>query len=276
MTRPNPLFPRSSLSPSRPDPWAALRRHTPARIALGRSGVSLPTSELLAFGLAHAQARDAVHLALDAEAFCEALQAQGLQALRSASAAPDRATYLLRPDLGRRLPDAESARLRELAASTAMTPRLLVVVGDGLSSLAVANQALPLLQALRAMTPPGWPAPGSDGAPVVVATQARVALGDDIGEALGAAQVLVLIGERPGLSSPDSLGAYLTAAPRRGRNDAQRNCISNIRPEGLDAKRAAHKIWWHVLQAESLQATGVALKDLSDQVALPGLPLLGG
>ncbi len=268
MTAPTPL---------RPDPWAALRRHTPARIALGRSGVSLPTSELLAFGLAHAQARDAVHLALDADAFCEALQAEGLQTVRSASAAPDRATYLLRPDLGRRLPEAESVRLRALAASTApaLSPRLLVVVGDGLSSLAVARQALPLLRALRAMTPPGWPAPGSAGAPVVVATQARVALGDDIGLALGAAQVLMLIGERPGLSSPDSLGAYLTADPRRGRHDAQRNCISNIRPEGLAADRAAHKIWWHVLQAETLQATGVALKDLSDQVALPGLPLLG-
>ncbi|MDP4302273.1 ethanolamine ammonia-lyase subunit EutC [Leptothrix discophora] len=256
------------------DPWARLRRHTPARIALGRSGVSLPTSELLAFGLAHAQARDAVHLALDAEAFAEALQAEGLHTLRSASAAPDRATYLLRPDLGRRLPDAESTRLRTLAAGWPAPPRLLVVVGDGLSSLAVAHQALPLLRALRAMTPAGWPAPGEAGAPVVVATQARVALGDDVGEALGAGQVLVLIGERPGLSSPDSLGAYLTAAPRRGRHDAQRNCISNIRPDGLANERAAHKIWWHVLQAEALQATGVALKDLSEQQALPGLPLL--
>ncbi len=263
---PKPLTP----APVQPDPWTGLRRHTPARIALGRSGVSLPTTELLAFGLAHAQARDAVHLALDADAFCEALQAEGLQTLRSASAAPDRAAYLLRPDLGRRLPQAESDRLRAIASS----PRLLVVVGDGLSSLAVARQALPLLRALRAMTPPAWPAPGSDGAPVVVTTQARVALADDIGEALGAAQVLMLIGERPGLSSPDSLGAYLTAAPRRGRNDAQRNCISNIRPEGLDVERAAHKIWWHVLQAEALQATGVALKDLSDQVALPGLAAL--
>jgi ethanolamine ammonia-lyase small subunit len=208
------------------------------------------------------------------------LQAEGLQTVRSASAAPDRATYLLRPDLGRRLPDAESARLRALAASTdggpVRSPRLLVIVGDGLSSLAVARQALPLLRAMRAMTPPGWPAPGSEGTPVVVTTQARVALGDDIGEALGAAQVLMLIGERPGLSSPDSLGAYLTAAPRRGRHDAQRNCISNIRPEGLSTERAAHKIWWHVLQAETLQATGVGLKDLSDQVVLPGLPLLSG
>ncbi|PXW98179.1 ethanolamine ammonia-lyase light chain [Sphaerotilus hippei] len=251
------------------DPWTDLRRHTQARIALGRCGVSVPTAELLRFGLAHAQARDAVQLALDADALCEALHAEGWSSLRTASAAPDRATYLLRPDLGRRLaaPQVQALRTRRPAAD----PELLIVIGDGLSSLAIARQALPLLRAIRASAPEGEAAIGRAEAPIVVATQARVALGDMIGEALGARMVAVLIGERPGLSSPDSLGLYLTREPRTGRTDAERNCISNIRPEGLSHERAAYKFWWHVLQARAQQATGVALKDMSDTQPLPGL-----
>ena len=258
-----------------PDPWTALRRHTQARIALGRSGVSMPTAELLNFGLAHARARDAVHLALDATALCEALQAEGFATQRTASAAPDRATYLLRPDLGRQLSDAAATELRASRPANAPAIDLLIIIGDGLSSLAVARQALPLLRAVRQLTPQGEAAIGTADAPIVVATQARVALGDDIGQALGARTVAMLIGERPGLSSPDSLGLYLTAAPRRGRTDAERNCISNIRPEGLSPARAAYKLWWHVLQSRTLQATGVTLKDLSDTQPLPrlGAPL---
>ncbi|HSV69293.1 MAG TPA: ethanolamine ammonia-lyase subunit EutC [Methylibium sp.] len=245
------------------DPWQALRAHTPARIALGRCGVSLPTAELLAFGSAHAQARDAVHRPLDAAALEAELQAAGFATLGVHSVAAGRADYLLRPDLGRRLDEASRARLANAGVAAG---DLLPVVGDGLSSLAVARHALPLLRALRERAPAGWTL-----GPVIVAQQARVALGDDIGETLRAALVAVLIGERPGLSSPDSLGVYLTAAPRRGRSDAERNCVSNIRPQGLAYERAAHRLWWLAQAARRGGGTGVRLKDLSDAVALdPG------
>lgn len=250
----------ASASPTtravRPDAWAALRVHTPARIALGRSGVSLPTAELLRFGAAHAQARDAVHLPLDVEALGSTLEAAGFATLRTESAAPDRATYLLRPDLGRRLTPAARAAL---GAAAPQTCDLLVVLADGLSSLATTRHGPVLAEALRATAPAGWTL-----GPIVIATQARVALGDDIGAALNARLVIVLIGERPGLSSPDSLGAYLTWAPRVGRTDAQRNCVSNIRPDGLGVADAARKLWWLCEAARRLGQTGIALKDASD------------
>lgn len=242
------------------DPWQALREYTPARIALGRAGASLPTDEVLRFGYAHAQARDAVHLALDAEALQRSFELEGFVALQVESAVPDRATYLLRPDLGRRL---NERSLAELQARAAVPCDLLLVVGDGLSSLAVARHALPLAREVRAQSPAGWTL-----GPIVIASQARVALGDDIGAALRAQVVAMLIGERPGLSSPDSLGVYLTWAPQRGRTDAQRNCISNIRPEGLAYDKAARKLWWLCVEARRLQATGVGLKDLSDTTPL--------
>jgi ethanolamine ammonia-lyase small subunit len=242
-----------------PDPWAGLRRHTPARIALGRSGASLPTAEWLRFGLAHAQARDAVQLGLDAAAVESALQALGATTVVVHSAAADRATYLRRPDLGRRLADADRERLQALATHA---PDLAIVVGDGLSARAVHEQAAPLLAALL----PLLAAQGLRLAPLVLAHQARVALGDDVGSALAARAVLVLIGERPGLSSPDSLGAYLTWAPRRGRSDAERNCVSNIRPAGLPPAEAARKLAWLLGAARRLGATGVVLKDESDGV----------
>ena len=240
----------------RRDPWLALRRHTPARIALGRSGVSLPTAEVLRFGLAHAQARDAVQLPLDADELEGRFREASFATLRAESAAPDRATYLLRPDLGRRLSERSAEMLQTAAASPC---DLLLVVGDGLSSLAVSRHALPLAEQVRAQAPGGWQL-----GPVVIATQARVALGDDIGQALQARMVAVLIGERPGLSSPDSLGVYLTWQPRRGRSDAERNCLSNIRPEGLDCEAAARKLWWRCEEARRIGCTGVRLKDHSD------------
>ena len=264
---------RETLQALRPesvtvDPWHALRAHTPARIALGRSGVSLPTREVLAFGCAHAQARDAVQRPLDADALERELNAAGFATLRVHSAAPDRATYLLRPDLGRRLDEASRAALAERAPTLATFTAadwLLPVVGDGLSSLAVARHALPTLQALRTRTPPGWAL-----GPVVVALQARVALADEIGAALHAPLTAMLIGERPGLSSPDSLGIYLTAEPKRGRSDAERNCISTIRPEGLSFMRAAHTLWWLAQAARRGGGTGVRLKDASGALALDG------
>ncbi|WP_265946567.1 ethanolamine ammonia-lyase subunit EutC [Dechloromonas sp. A34] len=248
--------------PGTPDPWSALRRHTAARIALGRSGDSLPTSALLEFGLAHALARDAVHLPLDGAALATALDAVGLAHLAVHSQAADRATYLRRPDLGRQLTPDSLATLEKAAPATA--PDLVFVIADGLSSLAVARHALPLLHATLGQLP-GWSI-----APVVIAEQARVALGDAIGEALGAATVVILIGERPGLSSPDSLGIYLTHRPRPGLTDADRNCISNVRPEGLSYAVAARKLTYLLDGARRLGRSGLALKDDSSLEALPG------
>jgi ethanolamine ammonia-lyase small subunit len=248
-------------SPSRPDPWTELRRHTFARIAIGRSGASLPTEELLRFGLAHAQARDAVHVPLDAARLCAELAAQGLESIEVHSQAGDRATYLRRPDLGRRLSEASRALLAEHAGQGC---ELACVIGDGLSSRAVQCNALALLCELRPLL-----AADTLGRPVVVAQQARVALADEIGELLRARAVLMLIGERPGLSSPDSLGVYFTWAPRAGRVDSERNCVSNIRPEGLGYAQAARKLAWLLDAARRLGASGVMLKDESD-AALPG------
>lgn len=239
--------------PVRPNPWTALRRLTPARIALGRAGASLPTAEVLAFGLAHAQARDAVHVPLDADALEAEAQAAGWPTLRAHSQAADRATYLLRPDLGRRL-DAASAE--RLATSPPQGSDIVFVLADGLSATAVQHHALPTLAALRPLLPAVWK-PG----PLVIAEQGRVALGDEIGEVLGARLVVLLIGERPGLSSPDSLGAYLTWGPRVGRTDAERNCISNIRPQGLACAEAARRLHWLCAAALRLGYSGVALKD---------------
>lgn len=249
-----------------PDPWTALRRHTAARIALGRAGVSLPTAAWLGFSVAHAMARDAVHETLDVPTLVQALQAHDFDALVLESAAPDRATYLRRPDLGRRLSDRSRALLHGLqACETAAPADVAVVLADGLSARATQAHALPLLLALR----PQLEAQGQRLGPVVVATQARVALGDEVGAGLQARAVLLLVGERPGLSSPDSLGAYLTWAPRAGCSDAQRNCVSNIRPEGLAIGAAAFKIAWLLAAARQLGATGVALKDRSDEPLLP-------
>jgi ethanolamine ammonia-lyase small subunit len=257
------------------DVWARWQTQTPARIGLGRSGVSLPTQEWLKFGVAHAQARDAVQLPLDVPALLRDLQAvlaehtgPGLpqEILQVHSAVPDRARYLLRPDGGRRLSADSAQTLSTRAAGQAATDvcDLLIVIGDGLSAAAVSAQAVPLLRELLAQRPPGWTL-----GPVVVASQARVALGDDIGERLRARQVAMLIGERPGLSSPDSLGIYLTHSPRVGCHDAQRNCISNVRAAGLPHAEAARKLWWLAQAARRLGLTGVGLKDHSDERALP-------
>lgn len=228
-----------------PTLWRDLRRFTSARVGLGRVGHALPTAAHLDFQEAHAQARDAVWSALDVPA----LQAALPGARVVASAAPDRRSYLLRPDLGR--------RLAEGAALEAQPGCFAIVVADGLCASGVQAQAAPLLAALV----PGLERAGWNVAPPVIATQARVAIGDDIGQALGAAMVAVLIGERPGLSSLDSMGIYLTHAPRTGRNDAERNCISNIRPGGISPADAAAKLLWLVAAARRLGLTGVGLKD---------------
>jgi len=276
-----------------PQPWGGLRRFTAARIALGRAGHSLPTAAHLQFQLAHAQARDAVHVALHATQISSELQAAGHDTLMLHSAAPNRQTYLQRPDLGRHL-DKESiavlrtwsehnieaqrawaaehvAQVKEEPATragdteqSALPPRLhkpdlCFVVADGLSALAVQTHAVDFLQHMQTLL-------ANDAnpwrtAPICVVEQARVAIGDDIGERLDAKLVVVLIGERPGLSSPDSMGIYMTWAPRVGRTDAERNCISNVRPAGLPAPEAAGTLYRLMRRARQLQLTGVELKD---------------
>ena len=249
------------------DPWASLRAHTPARIALGRAGTSLPTAEVLRFAAAHAGARDAVHLPLDVDALVADLEAQGLAPVRVESRATSRVEYLTRPDLGRQLAPASRDALERLAG--ARDAGVCIVIADGLSAIAAQRHAAPLIAELAQA--------GVTAAHVVIATQARVALGDEIGECLGAEMVVMLLGERPGLSSPDSLGAYLTWAPRAGRADSERNCVSNIRPEGLALPAAAGRIAWLVREARRRRVTGIALKDESDVPQLagdaaPGLP----
>ena len=242
--------------PPAPGRFADLARLTPARIALGRTGASRPTSELLRFGLAHAQARDAVHAPFRPDEVAAALAGLGIETLAVESAARSREDYLRRPDWGRSLSP------ESLAALQARRGRfdLAIVVADGLSSTAVHQNAAPLVEALL----PLLRRQSRTQAPVVIASQARVALGDAAGEALRARMVLVLVGERPGLSSPDSLGAYLTFAPRTGLTDEARNCISNIRPGGLGFAEAAFRLAWLIDQGFRHSLTGVGLKDESD------------
>ncbi len=243
--------------PARLDPWTQLRRLTPARIALGRAGTSLPTAAQLDFQFAHAQARDAVHLAFDAEALEARAHALGLDTLRLHSAAEDRHAYLQRPDLGRRLDQASASELRGRSAIHGGQHDLCIVIADGLSALAVHEHAGAMLQHLQAhANAQSWSL-----APVCLVAQGRVAVGDEIAELLGARMCVVLIGERPGLSSPDSLGAYLTWAPRVGLTDAARNCISNIRAAGLSYDTAMHKLAYLMGQAQRRQLSGVQLKD---------------
>ena len=243
------------------NPWQALRRHTQARIALGRSGVSLPTSKQLAFQLAHAQARDAVHLELDVPAL--AAREPGSIGLHSAAAT--RAIYLQRPDLGRRLDEPSRQRL----AQSEQGMDLALVACDGLSALAIERHAAPFLAALRErLALEAWTV-----SPLAIVRQGRVAAGDEVGELLQARAVLVLIGERPGLSSPDSLGLYLTWAPKVGLLDDSRNCISNVRPEGMPYAQAAYRLHYLLSQAFARRMSGVGLKD--ETVAEEGAALAG-
>ena len=234
-------------SPS--DPWLSLRSATPARIGLGRRGDAPPLAAMLEFQLAHARARDAVHAPLDTAA----VAADVGPAIMVRSAAPDRITYLRRPDLGRTL-DAESRAVLTGEARPRDGWDAVFVIADGLSSIGVQQSAAPLLQICRARLK-GWSI-----APVVIATQARVALGDQIGELLNARLCAVMIGERPGLSIANSLGVYITWQPRSGRRDAERNCVSNIHPDGLSCAAGAEMVIWLMTEARRRKLTGVELK----------------
>jgi len=236
--------------------WAArLRALTPARVGLGRTGVSQRTRDLLEFQRAHAQARDAVHARLETAALAAAIgTSSGNDVALLHSMAADRAVYLQRPDLGRRLDERSAAALADLQTGRC---DLSLIVADGLSALAVERHAAPLLESLLPRLE-GWRL-----APICIVEQGRVAIGDEIGAALGAQLCVVFIGERPGLSAPDSLGAYITWEPRSGRTDAERNCISNIRSEGLSYAQAAVQLMFYLSEARRRNVTGIALKEES-------------
>ncbi len=240
--------------------WAGLQRLTPARIGLKRTGASLATTPLLDFKLAHARAHDAVHEALDETRLSAEIATLGLPVLTVASAAEDRQRYLMRPDLGRRLtPDAEA-----MLSPHAGSYDLAFVIADGLSARAVQTHAHPVLAGtLKTLQAEGWRI-----APLVIARHGRVALGDAAANVLGANGVAVLIGERPGLTAPDSMGAYLTWQPRPGTTDADRNCISNIRPEGIGYADAAFKLVHLLRNMRARRLSGVLLKDDSDRLLI--------
>jgi ethanolamine ammonia-lyase small subunit len=241
--------------------WQQLRQFTPARIALGRSGISLPTRAVMEIGLAHAQARDAVHIPLDVPALTQQFDASCIDYNILRSAAKDRYEYLRRPDLGRCL-DVDSRELLSNQRDNNSRPdnQTVFVIADGLSATAVTQHAIPLLQAIQTQLQ------GEALNRVIIATQARVALGDEIASLLSAEQVVMLIGERPGLSSPDSLGVYFTHQPRIGCTDADRNCISNIRPDGLSYQEAARRLVYLMRGARRLGCSGIKLKDDSQQL----------
>jgi ethanolamine ammonia-lyase small subunit len=249
-----------------PDQWEMLRSATGARIALGRAGGSLPTSEWLRFKSAHAAARDAVHCVFDAERLANEIAALGVEVVIVDSAAHDRHTFLVRPDLGRRLDERSRYTIQELAVTEPAD--LAIVVSDGLSAVSVHRQVRPLLKILLPkLQNDGWRL-----APIVIVRFGRVALQDEIGQLLGAQLALILIGERPGLGSPDSLGAYLVYSPRPGNTDAHRNCVSNIRPEGLSLDAAAGTIHYLLTEARCRRLSGVELKDQRSLTDAAGPP----
>jgi ethanolamine ammonia-lyase small subunit len=253
-----PSLPSEPKTPASPRSLGDLRALTPARVALGRAGSGLPTEALLDFTLDHARARDAVHAAFDVAGLIAALGALGLDPVQASSRAPDRRDYLRRPDLGRKL-DADSQRC--LSERAGAPSDLVFVIADGLSPTAVNLHAADVTAQLLPLLKEAGIAVGH----VVVASGARVALGDEIGEILKARMAAVLIGERPGLSAPDSLGAYLTFAPKIGRTDAERNCVSNIHGSGLSSAEAAFKIAWLIREALARHLSGLALKDESGE-----------
>jgi ethanolamine ammonia-lyase large subunit len=237
------------------NPWQQLQAFTHARIALGRTGDSLPTEPALAFQLAHAEARDAVRYALDINTLVAELQADGFKTIQVETNAPDRITYLQQPSFGRTL---SSASRDQLIAQPSYKPDLVFVIADGLCPLAIEHHAPVVVHAFRELAPE-WTI-----GPVIIATQARVAIGDEIGALLGTAAVAVLIGERPGLSSPDSLGIYLTWNPKAGLTDEARNCISNIHARGISPEEAAAKLAALLAGARRIGATGTRLHDELD------------
>lgn len=259
---PSPVS-NSSVSNS----WAPLKRFTDARIGLGRAGNSLPTRRMLEFQMDHANARDAVHIPLDTDALVDALP-DGLNHAMLSSQASDRATYLQRPDLGRTLSEDSGHVLASLCSEREAGFDAVIVVCDGLSSTAVQAHAAAMVEKLCVE----FEQRHIKLAPICIVQQGRVGIGDDIAQKLGAEKSIVLIGERPGLSSPDSLGLYYTFKPEVGLQDSSRNCISNIRPAGLSFDEATDKLLWLMLESDKLGESGVNLKDESEAIELVDAP----
>ena len=239
-----------------PDNWTQLKQFTDARIALGRAGVSLPTHVQLQFSLDHALARDAVSIPLNTSVIMADIETQKLKVLHLHSKAPDRPTYLQRPDLGRKL---NQHSVKCLQQQTMSLPDVAIVLVDGLSSVAVQSGGVRLVTALHQRCR----SEGLSCSDILLVEQGRVAIGDEIGQLLEAKMVVLIVGERPGLSSPDSLGIYFTYGPAVGLTDVRRNCISNIRPAGLSTSDAVEKTIWLMKQAQKLKTSGVELKDHS-------------
>jgi ethanolamine ammonia-lyase small subunit len=271
--REDPAFSPNTRTPSTralPNPTNSalrtLRDHTSARVALDRAGTSIATADILDFQLAHAQAKDAVNAEFDVEAFAQRLRQElhslekfNIPVLTLKSAAQDRETYVRRPDLGRVL-EPESAACLKLSVCD-----VVFVIADGLSAVAPGRNAIPLLAAvLPSLFQAGWTC-----GPVCVVKHARVAVGDQVGSRLGASLSVVLIGERPGLSSQDSLGAYITWQPQPGRTDAERNCISNIRSGGLSHAAAAERLLWYLNESRSRRLSGTSIKERAAATYLP-------
>jgi len=261
----NPATPsdhRPQRTPGEDGVWVGLRRLTPARIGLRRTGASLATAPLLDLKIAHARARDAVHESLDEPRLIAELVELGLPVVSVASRSKDRQQYLMRPDLGRRLASSAEATFAEHANSVGYD--IALIVTDGLSARAIQTHAKPVLaDLLPALRVEGWQI-----APLVVARRGRVAIGDAIANALRADCVVVLIGERPGLSAPYSMGAYLTWQPSPQTSDADRNCISNIRPEGVGYAHAAFKLGYLIREMRFRRLSGLRLKDDSDRLLI--------
>ena len=239
-----------------PDRWASLRQFTDARIALGRSGVSMPVSETLKLKMAHAHAKDAVFSVLNKSEISNQLNELQLPFVFLQSKAINRHVYLQRPDLGRRLSESATETLKALQSNDF---DVCITLADGLSAEAVNQHAIPVITLLKKL----FQQKALRLAPVCIVEEGRVAVSDDTGSLLNTKLSLVFIGERPGLSSPDSLGAYLTYAPQVGLTDERRNCVSNIRPQGLRYEEAANIIFYLVKESLQLQISGVALKDNS-------------
>ena len=258
--KPNPAK-HHQMPENRPyqnDRWHELKRFTQARIGLGRAGRSLPTRHQLQFNVDHAAARDAVHIPLNCEALEQDLQQMALPYVRLHSKAQNRSEYLQRPDLGRRLSLSSVERLKQQNHQAKKYDVAMVLV-DGLSSVAVQTQGSELCHSLIKQLEDNQ----LSVSPICIVEQGRVAIGDEIGEQLHARTVVLIVGERPGLSSPDSLGIYYTFAPKSGLTDANRNCISNIRPAGLSIEHATAKCCWLVMESTKLGLSGVGLKDKS-------------
>jgi len=251
------------------NPWRSLKKYTDARIGIGRAGVSQPTSHQLAFQLAHACAKDAVDKPLNWTTVHQQLQGFNIPVIHLGSQAPDRQTYLQRPDLGRRLNTESVTKLssqgrtvsRKPASKKSVSnkPEICLVIADGLSAPAIENQSVEMIKHLL----PDFEKHGYQCPAIYTVSQARVAIGDEISELLQADMLVLLVGERPGLSSPDSLGIYFTYRARLGFHDAQRNCLSNIRPQGLNFAEASRRLMWLMSEAQKLNTSGVTLKDNS-------------